>query len=268
MCGANTDNCMNCLKNFFLEKYLDGVTAKSRCVSSCPAPLVGKKPDFECVACDINCELCETHDRCAVCKSNYFNEGGCCVPCNECCATCKAEGPFDCLTCPTGFYLTSTGTCDDGEYAGLYKISVANIYSGTCVTNCNICESANTCQRCLTTHTLDKKDKKTCWPHSDDGAKCGDGRFLEIDNSNYYCHNCTASCKVCDTDTDCCECNAGFYVETGSNTCGRCPIDCDLCSGDNKCTKCRNGFYLWDNDSKCVKCILQSQGKFGESKLN
>jgi proprotein convertase subtilisin/kexin type 5 len=259
---------MSCLPNYFLEKYKDGSVSKSRCVTECPAPLLSRKPEYLCVSCDDNCEVCQTYDKCEVCKSNYFNEGGCCILCNECCATCKDEGPFECLTCPTGFYLTSTGTCDDSDYAGLYKIKVANIYSSTCVTNCDVCESANTCEKCQTTHTLDMKNKKTCWPHSEDSTKCSDGRFLEILSNNYYCHNCTANCKVCDTKTGCCQCNVGFYVKSGNNTCGRCPTDCDSCSADNKCTKCRNGFYLYDNDSKCVKCTLQGQGKYNEGEIN
>jgi len=68
-----------------------------------------------CFDCDSSCNSCfgpsSSPSYCYSCKSNHVYDGKKCAPCDSSCATCFGTGVTECLTCPSGSYLSANGTC-------------------------------------------------------------------------------------------------------------------------------------------------------------
>lgn len=200
-----------------------------------------------CSQCDISCLSCLTATNCITCNIGYLSVGnGLCINCPAACTGCSngvCEGCVDnfhlvgniccpvgcstcdlerCLTCSDG-YLYVDGdcvvcpgncvSCASGLCIGCQEGYYArNHVCEPCINGCAQCSNELTCSVCLPAYSLNSAD--TC----DKRTSCS-----------------FTGCSWC-TQSVCYECNAGFYLSSGS--CYPCANGCLFCTGYWECVAC------------------------------
>ena len=105
--------CYTCPPNRFLNIQSGTTATCDLCDSSC---MTCKGPlDTDCTLCHPEYTYQPSTSKCLflTCESNEFIdlENGQCSPCDSSCKTCNGGTANDCLTCPTGKFLSSEGRC-------------------------------------------------------------------------------------------------------------------------------------------------------------
>lgn len=166
----------------------------------------------------------------SVCPEGFYSDGtsNTCPPCNGECVTCFGPLNSNCITCPTGKFLSinkNSYTCTLCP-PGTYPESSGVCHN--CDPNCVTCfgGSSSECNSCDPNKFFFEYQ---CW------INCPDG---------YFGVNNTMTCE-----TTCPIKNFGYK---GTNTCWPCTVNCDKCVGigDNQCTVCEKGFLL--EEGRCV----------------
>ena len=158
-----------------------------------------------------SCVDCTQDSHCGsgeICASNT------CSGCHSTCATCDSTGSYDCLSCPSGKYLSknfldNSGSCVDctqDSHCGSGETCSSNTCSG-CHSTCTTCDSTG----------------------SSDCLSCPSGKYLSYDfggfGSSGYCVECTQNSH----------CGSGGICS--SNTCSSCHSTCTTCdsTGSSDC---------------------------------
>ena len=262
-CETNTINCTKC--EFPKILYVN------KCVEICP--------DFffsdggSCNPCEGDCKTCQDASECQVCsEGTYMFKSDCYNPCpeytypkestktceyctdSEKCVTCNSSNPDVCTKCSSGIlYL---GKCID-------KCPPETFYNETsktcepCESNCELCSSGETCNKCKNGHFLYNNDcvEKCPVGHVDVGNVCKPCAT--------NCATCSASnlekCTTCLGDLvlyqDKCipKCPAGTFQTTNVNNvkiCSPCSERCLTCTSLTSCQSCVKPLLL--NGDKCV----------------
>lgn len=191
------------------------------------------------------------------CPSGYYGDSSSrkCLRCHQSsfspysCATCSAGSSADCLSCNTGSYLYSNGSCiypcpkgywgreSPRECVLCYQSSVSPFSCGTCTLGfeSNQCTSCDPPYYLHTGQCLDQ---------------CPSGYW---GNSNATCQKCWTSsvfpysCMTCSGggNSECLNCNSNFYLLNG------------------QCYKpCPNGFWGDDSSGACQPCWSDIVGPF------
>ena len=169
----------------------------------------------------------------------------------EHCIECYAENNrIKCSKCDAGYYANDGGlscdlchniceTCRDKYYCLTCKKGyfLEEVLCFKCVSNCEECDSLD----CL---------------------KCNPKYYL----SDGLCYKCADICHECigPTESDCIECEAGYFYSGANRRCFKCHESCIDCTGPNdyECLSCSEGYFLLQNiyimpnveGSKCTKC--------------
>lgn len=80
-----------------------------------------------------------------------------CAYCHSSCATCNGATEQDCITCRPSRYAWQNkclNNCPDGYYADKKRLECLPCHEG-----CKTCISNGICSECLSSWTLNKKDK-------------------------------------------------------------------------------------------------------------
>ncbi|CAD8206480.1 unnamed protein product [Paramecium octaurelia] len=193
------------------------------------------------------------HQQCSMCKmSNHrqhwnklicFSIMCCCITgyyltiigCTACpnvkgCEVCNSAG---CQTCSSGYYPTAV-TTDSNNSTGT-TTSNNTVTCNNCLSNCSICQQANSC------------------------TKCADGYFLVTTTSSGTTSVTTSSCFACQPEcqtcvapgTTCTSCIAEYVFQNG----GCVTLTQTNCYsvGTNVCAICKYGYYL--NNGVCYQCL-------------
>lgn len=229
----NGANCSPCPGNC---KKCDDKACQQCSDSYYSDPKTGK-----CASCQENCVLCANDKDCKLCKEgfNFDDKLKKCSGCKETCQVCDVNKV--CSLCDKSFYPDGQGNCQKcPEFCQTCSASgCSSCNSGffvnaekkcqVCDINCGECESLDVCQVCL------------------------EGFYLStsVDGLKATCEHCNFhSCLKC-SETECLDCEPGFYLEDGA--CRRCVNDCDACKTASTCTDCSKGFYL-NTGYSCSKC--------------
>ncbi|KAH0576118.1 Cysteine-rich membrane protein 2 [Spironucleus salmonicida] len=161
-----------------------------------------------------------------------------CLPCNKSCEQCNGPDANNCLTCPTGQYLTGDQTC------------------AACDVKCAACRGSPTiCQACANSHELINQACSTCVLSRTKNCTCGTSINCATckDSDQTVCGLCSKKYDL-NTEKPCTVCRAG-YIETTIDrvkTCVKCDAPCTSCSAEDVCTACKDGYVL--TNSTCTVC--------------
>ena len=187
-----------------------------------------------------------------------------CAKCHPSCATCRSDGPHDCLGC-SGERSLLDGRCYDTCPEHFYS---TNGRCEPCVFECSSCTgpAQEHCLRCRAPLQLV-------------GHRCQDPGNVRCSSNQYLvaaqarCAPCHPSCAICDggQPTDCLTCASGLFLHAtrclltcpakyfGANgKCARCAKTCATCNGTggSACTSCLSGFQLRKDGSCGTRCPL------------
>ncbi|ELP92826.1 hypothetical protein EIN_003790 [Entamoeba invadens IP1] len=146
-----------------------------------------------------------------------------------------------CISCPSGFYLTSEHTCKEMLLAVICKVGYYYISKDCkqCDTSCYFClddKQSNETMLCLPFNELTqfclKKTKNGC-------ASCQTGYFF----SNGRCSKCFETCLKCTSMTYCSECSDN-YVNIDYTCHHHSIIQYCTAATNDRCTKCKSGMQL------------------------
>lgn len=200
------------------------------------------------------------------CPSNTYVDGSTCKDCNINCQTCSGSSASQCLTCWTGFSLTTSKSCVRTCEAGMYVD--ANNACLNCSTTCLTCYGSEAaCTSCASPNYL---SSSTCV------SQCPESTFSD---SSRVCSPCHSTCLSCSGSlgTQCLTCKPAVpYLSAGScvavcpkfvqanvcvdscssgyyndaTTCKACNAACQECDGatSSNCTKCKEYRYK----SQCI----------------
>ncbi|EAR97647.2 REJ domain protein (macronuclear) [Tetrahymena thermophila SB210] len=187
-----------------------------------------------------------------------------------------------CQTCLDGYNLNSGKCmlqCNPGQYLNI--IASTEQICQPCITNCDKCSDATTCDNCKNGYVyMNINSTNQCI------QKCSQSnQYLD---SQGVCQNCMQNCDSC-SQANVCDTCATNYIKTQSNTCQcsgylsgnqclACYSSCQTCSDGLKtsCKSCKSGYYPILNtpnqgqfecvqvcpnnyqllDSKCQQCNL------------
>ena len=186
-----------------------------------------------------NCAKCNNETLCEKCKDPYYfikddrkkcqtgydkskyyttDEGVSYYPCDtnfKYCDECQ-NSPNSCYKCKEKYYfITQKDVCRTGTIPGNTFTEDGGILYHYCtefISNCNNCNSRESCTKCVTNYYFIGKDRKNC--------------VTDIDKSEYYTEDGGVSYFPCDTNIE----------------------NCLKCSASNKCTKCKDGFIFIGKD--------------------
>ncbi|KAL4507716.1 hypothetical protein ABPG73_012404 [Tetrahymena malaccensis] len=271
-CVDCNSNCEQCLTSTTCQKCDQGflIVYNSICQERCPetyeenndqtACICGqnkeeinqtctcKKQFFEqnslCRPCISSCDVCQNDNECQKCSANsYLNYM------NTCESNCpdtfiKDDINLKCV-CPTNFRLQDNKcVCDTGySYVGGNCIK--------CPQNCNSCSSENICTQCQLNYFLDFN--QTC------NTDCPATYSKDLETSKCLC----SLGLIENTNKHVCECNQGFFLSS-DGTCQKCIQSCKSCQNETECIQCEETFFL-DSQNKCV---LDCPQTFQEDKEN
>lgn len=111
VCEACSEPCVSCASpTACLSCDSEHILKGSSCVRNCQANYFSID-DSQCMPCDSTCGSCDgpLSTSCLTCKDGYYLHEGLCKECGSC-STCSSTGL--CLTCPSGFNLTVSSTCE------------------------------------------------------------------------------------------------------------------------------------------------------------
>ena len=100
-----------------------------------------------------------------------------------------------------------------------------------------------------------------CKPCQNNCAICQNETFCHICVAGFFrrsvengtCSKCPVNCKHCESLRECTECNEGWYGQNG--TCTKCPVNCENCQNAKHCSKCKKGWYGNLCQARCpLKC--------------
>lgn len=119
----------------------------------------------------------------------------------------------------------------------------------SCVGNCNLCSTVDSCTLCLPGFLLQNGQCVT---------RCNPGFFA----SGVTCLQCSEGCSFCSTATTCIVCDAGRYAYNG-----RCEVNCPNGSitddVDQTCIACNSPCgNCVQHPSKCLTCITGNYFEF------
>jgi hypothetical protein len=174
-CSSCPSNCLSCsnqstcivCSSYYYQYISSGAVS---CVSNCPdmyyTPTVVDGTG-QCGACGTNCYACVDGQTCTQCiLSSYVIVSGTCTPYNCVhCLTCNNNNNT-CGQCLPSYYLFNNGclaSCPDSYYA---DNSTGQCLS--CVTNCLLCEEANSCMLCISGYIFVN------------GSSCENAGFIEF----------------------------------------------------------------------------------------
>ncbi|CAD8182852.1 unnamed protein product [Paramecium pentaurelia] len=257
--GKNYLRCVSstsptqCLDNF----YLNGSScmpqiSNNKCLtydnnSGCTSCITGyiivgntcqlcTSTNAQCIKCQVIANTGSSQSaslQCAACQTGYYltTSYGCTAcPNVKGCEVCNSAG---CQTCSSGFYPTAV-TTDTNNSTGT-STSNNTVTCNNCVSNCQICQQANSC------------------------TKCADGYFLVTTTSSgtnsvttSSCFACQPECQTCVAPgTTCTSCIAGYVFQNGGCV-TLAQANC-YSVGTNGCAICKYGYYL--NNGVCYQCL-------------
>eukprot|EP00930_Biecheleria_cincta_P069288 TRINITY_DN57040_c0_g1_i1.p1 TRINITY_DN57040_c0_g1~~TRINITY_DN57040_c0_g1_i1.p1 ORF type:complete len:3579 (-),score=472.83 TRINITY_DN57040_c0_g1_i1:116-10780(-) len=246
-CPGHMSKCVN--GSIALECKDDyTLTRDHRCQQVCPSTdFVASMDDGtgvgdSCTVCHENCNQCVDFNTCTECKNDHF------LTWDKKCA----------IVCPNGYYMNNGSV--NGTYTG-----VGNTCQ-LCHENCSSCNTFEECTDCrLGTY---RTPSSTC---------------TDVCPDNYYengssatgntCLECADNCHLCDSHSECTDCNNSFFLGRNGSCVEHCPDgdyevgteirgrECKQCAdGVNRClnytfaVECADGLYLAP-DATCVdKC--------------
>ncbi|ESU37567.1 Variant-specific surface protein [Giardia duodenalis] len=292
--------CRRCGPGFFL-------TSVGTCVDNCRsipghyALDATEKSPARCALCEIsNCKECGAGNFCAVCSDGYFSDNGVCTPCDSTCATCVAKGPSSCVSCPSGYAVTSesgVGECkkpctpsadgckrcdasiDGASYCSVCSVQTAFPLNGKCVGLSARAGSAcvsvvdGACTSCADGYFLlsggcyqvDTYPGSTVC-HAEERGVCTKGAHGKMVSESGILQECSiANCAECTADA-CVTCRLGYVSVDGQ--CQKCAQGCVTCiAPDNPqmCTLCDTGYYQSTTGSAftCTACGADNNGMKG-----
>lgn len=199
-----------------------------------------------CTACSPFCTVCNANG-CITCYSGYYLTSSftCAQNCQSPCATCSVTAPSTCLTCVAGYIVnpSSIQNCQPSvECSNNSTCSVCPFGFVLSAQKCVACDSNAQCSRCLATNIT------SC-------TSCFIGSYLSPVNS---CLACPTGCATCLNKVSCLTCSSGFTAASTSISltsqivsCIQCQSPCATCLGSPVfCTTCVSSFFMSGN--KCV----------------
>jgi hypothetical protein len=266
--------CSDCAAGEFQSQ-----TGQISC-ESCDSGAISQDGAAHCQACSAGqygVDNGEDAPSCVACPAGEFQEATGQITCNEC-----IEGQYQpddeqtaCKSCPHGEYASvkksiACTVCDEGKYAGQGRAECSICPEGKFQNSNNQCQFCSEgkyknwvgdedCLHCPAGQYQDGDDYETCQP-------CPAGKFGKPNVPYLLCEMCargqyTASsnstaCEYCDHGkytpqaqggaTECVNCQAGKYSESGDPECGVCPAG-----------KFQNGA----GEATCITCAA---GKFND----
>lgn len=302
--SSTEDKCISCQNKFYISPTSTCTASTSR--SGCKTY---SSTEDHCAVCssyrylsavDIcsyrttseNCATFSTvvgEDKCLTCYDlaySYLSNDNCpsrskSLSTNNCSAK-KDDISDDCATCATGYYLTSTFSCEAQP-----SIPDCQTYSITTKSYCGVCYISthfNSNGKCIARSINILCD--TYNPTEDKCATCNEGGYLsslgaclsgeiqgcvtytsetvcsECDDTLYYQSGTTCALRTLDPDCvkftidqDSCEtCNSGFYYD--GYICRQQVLSegCEtMKASQDKCETCLTGYWLEESSSSCIK---------------
>jgi len=290
--------CTSCKSGYYLSQSSCKACAQSNCAScssaakcdQCISGYTANLTQISCAYCPFQtCQRCDSDYQCAVCNPQYYfnNVSNSCMSCQSNCLNCTNS--TICTQCSVGYYIynNSCPACplNCGQCNQTNCISCLSGYGltslGQCITcnvgNCLSCSDNNVCSQCVNGYTLNSTSN-TCgcsaaqiWNLTLQQCVTCSNLFTNCYSCNfsiclscipgYYqptgsgvCIKCNQdpNCGVCNT-TNCLSCVSGYYL-LPNNTCSSCFIDCSNCTGaaNNQCLSCNTGFSLLSSTNQCA----------------
>ena len=257
--GKEADQCLACKPGKFLNEM--------ECVSACPDGFYSNTQLNTCEVCHSTCGKCkgaastdctdcpfpsillekDSQSSCVVsCPVGFFILENKCKACDSSCSGCFGEANTQCLTCQSGFFLSS-------EFKCLPKASIkckdqetfltAEEGCSTCTIGCKACEDEkrSSCLSCDANNFLYYIAQKTCVPEN----RCPDGTFKNM--TSRVCASCSSECKTCSAEKYCLSCKDPLQT-LRDGLCSSCKPNCMDCS-DGKCTKCYPEYFWVSSNS-------------------
>ncbi|ELP89096.1 hypothetical protein EIN_448670 [Entamoeba invadens IP1] len=283
-CISCDSTCISCNKeNGFCSSCIDGAILINNSCSVCYEGTKANKTTQKCDICSAGTYSKNQSRTCISCPSQYysFENSSMCKQCESTCETCdKTNG--QCLTCLSGYGLTSSSSCiicNPGTKsldskcvncdAMTYQNLVGQINCISCDTLCASCDQTNgQCLTCYAGYRLNSNG--TC-------EMCGDKEYSLGGTSS--CLSCPIVCTNCFKESGICTtCQSGYkQIEDKTNKiCISCSSNgnCSSCDQNENeslrnCVECTTGYYLdnnncnilsllfWgivSNDSTCLRC--------------
>ncbi|EAR96334.2 latrophilin/CL-like GPS domain protein (macronuclear) [Tetrahymena thermophila SB210] len=154
---------------------------------------------------------------------------------------------FSCRSCQQGFYLkdySCVTSCPPLKYQQLSKLGICK----PCPFPCDECtldgQSCLTCQAGYVL-TMARQCQLSCWEQQ------------YVDQNN-VCQSCDTSCLSCSgpKNTDCTQCNLGYFKEAQSGACLPCNPLCLQCTDQTNlsCSLCQYGVIFYNNSICTLDC--------------
>jgi len=237
--------------------------ADTQCTSCLSTSPYRNEEDSKCYqSCPTNTKLIEAESLCVKnCPTSYYVDGTTCKACNTSCLTCSGSAATQCLTCKSGFTITSTKTCIRSCETSQYVD--ANNACQNCSTSCLTCSGTDsTCTSCASPNFLSSSTCISACPtstYADSSRACkacstncqtcsgsASNECLTCKTSTPYLSSgaCVATCpKVVQNGTCVDSCSSGYYRD--GTTCRACNSACLECEGSlsTNCTKCTGYLY-------------------------
>jgi hypothetical protein len=272
--SCDNNGCMACNPSHF--SYYYSPFQRSVCIPDCAPgyrqPYMGWESPA-CVACPSNCLACTPgsgQGGCTSCESGYYVDSS--GYCQQLPTGCASMGSSGCDTCQTGYYM-DIGTCRPipagcASYDGASCTDCQSgwfLEGGQCVTRCiygDTCGDALT-RKCISVPSNAFSDAAgTC--------QCQSGyyRYVTADQ-NFTCDPCSPGCTTCDNRETCTGCPDGYYLSSGScvfgggsGCSGNCDGDSCGCGGTLSGGVCQGS--TCDGES-CGYCGTYSGGSCADS---
>ena len=196
-----------------------------------------------CVQCPGACSICSLNQNtftnnqptCTACNIGYFlnKQSLTCQACQKGCGACFNS--TICLTCFSGYSLTSTYTCQV-----------------RCIYPCATCSSTNPsqCTSCVNGFTFNSNSLQNCVSNVNSCNTAGNcvvcpfGYGIQIEGTSQTCVECNAgtSCSRCNaaSKTVCTSCAYGTYLSNGISK--PCATGCTNCLNADSCLRCGVGY--------------------------
>ncbi|ELP91613.1 protein serine/threonine kinase, putative, partial [Entamoeba invadens IP1] len=294
-CDGVTGNCKSCSENSVVQSGsttqcetcstfdLLCVTCASDATRNCVKcttnnyPVLQLNGEKRCQQCNTTCNgNCYTDTGyCKSCLSNYVFVSATSLVCESCksfdqhCTTCSPTYERRCVTCDTGYYPGSNGTCVLCDSTCANSCDGSTGYCLSCVTGFVL--SASPSQRCITCEQFDTYCAECPGGAERKCSVCKAGYYPKT-SGDYKCQSCDATCGgKCDTTTGVCAgCTSGYVptlpITNKCVTCNTFDTNCSKCVGDKReCAMCDNGMYPNTVSHICVDCDASCNGQCNTS---
>lgn len=254
-----SSGCTSCIGELYLYN--------STCISVCPSGFfrfegnlcIELCPDgyftteFDCLACDATCELCNGPEstNCIDCNGAlpYL------LPTGECATVCLSDQFLYediCYNiCPDDTYhiVLEQNYCVSNCPKDFY---INDNYCIQCDIGCATCEASGSCTTCEIPYYF--TSTSTCVLNCPVGYLPNENNCI-VDCTDEFCLTCLIStpdiCEICQDkyvlSNGTCEaiCPVGTYISNAE--CLFCSDFCVACSDSNYCTECETNYYLYEN---------------------